>query len=169
MLAAVSCHYEGTVNSVLVFASGRPISIEALSFINALSKNVGLSVNNALSYETIKKTTEELNSERNKLNAVMYNMVDGLLVTDTDGCGHQGQQGVPGNVRLRQRKHGGQGSQQGLLARPAGPDRGGQEKRETKSRQHGDSRLPDGRTAKALATSLTQETLWRMSVPAWSS
>ena len=86
MLAAVSCHYEGAVNSVLVFAAASPISLEALSFINALSKNVGLSVNNALSYETIKKTTEELNSERNKLNAVMYNMADGLLVTDMAGA-----------------------------------------------------------------------------------
>ena len=85
MVAAVSCRYEGLVNSVLLFASRGPISFEALSFINVLPKNVGLSVNNALSYETIKKTTEELNSERNKLNAVMYNMADGLLVTDTDG------------------------------------------------------------------------------------
>jgi len=85
MLAAVSCHYEGSVNSVLVFADADPMSLETLSFINALSKNVGLSVNNALSYETIKKTTEALNSERNKLNAVMYNMADGLLVADTAG------------------------------------------------------------------------------------
>jgi len=85
MLAAVSCRYEGVVNSVLMFASRSPISLDALSFINALSKNVGLSVNNALSYETIKRTTEELNNERNKLNAVMYNMADGLLVTDTNG------------------------------------------------------------------------------------
>ena len=85
MLAAVSCRYEGVVNSILVFASPALISLDALSFINALSKNVGLSVNNALSYETIKRTTEELNSERNKLNAVMYNMADGLLVTDTNG------------------------------------------------------------------------------------
>jgi len=85
MLAAVSCRYEGSVNSILVFASPGPISFDALSFINALSKNVGLSVNNALSYETIKKTTEELQNERVKLNAVMYNMADGLLVTDTDG------------------------------------------------------------------------------------
>jgi len=85
MLAAVSCRYEGAVNSILVFASRGPISFDALSFINALSKNVGLSVNNALSYETIKRTTEELNSERNKLNAVMYNIADGLLVTDTEG------------------------------------------------------------------------------------
>lgn len=84
-LAAIPCMYEGASNSVLLFGHTESISLEILSFISALTPNIGLSVNNALSYDTIRRTTEALDSERIKLNAVMYNMADGLLVTDTDG------------------------------------------------------------------------------------
>lgn len=84
-LVAVPCIYKDDSNSALLFAHTEPVGIETLSFISALTANIGLSVNNALSYDKIRRTTEALDSERIKLNAVMYNMADGLLVTDTEG------------------------------------------------------------------------------------
>jgi PAS domain S-box-containing protein len=84
-LAAVPCTYEGNTNSVLVFVHTAPLSIDTISFLSAFMPNIGLSVNNALSYDKIRKTTEDLESERTRLNAVMYNMADGLLVADPAG------------------------------------------------------------------------------------
>ncbi len=83
-LAAFPCIYEGTVNSVLLVADDTATSFEILSFISALTPNIALSVNNALSYERIRKTTRALDNERNKLNAVITNMTDGLVVTSAD-------------------------------------------------------------------------------------
>lgn len=84
MSAAFPCVYEDKVNSVILVAGDEPIAIEMLSFISALTANVALSINNALSYETIKKATKALDIEKNKLNTVIKNMTDGLIVTAMD-------------------------------------------------------------------------------------
>jgi PAS domain S-box-containing protein len=84
MSAAFPCVYEDKVNSVILVAGDEPIAIEMLSFISALTANVALSINNALSYETIKKATKALDNEKNKLNTVIKNMTDGLIVTGMD-------------------------------------------------------------------------------------
>lgn len=84
MLAAIPCIYKNDVNSVILLADTEPISIEILSFISALTPNVALSINNALSYDRIRQTTKALDDERNKLNAVIKNMTDGLVVSAMD-------------------------------------------------------------------------------------
>ena len=84
MIASFPCNYEDNVNSLMIFADTEPISIDMLSFISALTPNIALSVNNALSYERIRKTTKALDNEKNKLNAVIKNINDGLVVTAMD-------------------------------------------------------------------------------------
>ena len=83
-LAAFPCIYESGVNSVILVADDSSVNIEVLSFISALTPNVALSVNNALSYDRINRTTRELANEKNKLNTVIKNMTDGLIVTSLD-------------------------------------------------------------------------------------
>ncbi|MDA8082157.1 MAG: response regulator [Nitrospiraceae bacterium] len=83
-LAAFPCLYEEDANSVILVADPGPISIEAMSFISALGPNVALAINNALSYNKIREATRALNNEKNKLNAVIRNMTDGLIVTAPD-------------------------------------------------------------------------------------
>ncbi len=85
-VAAVPCVYENAVNSIILVADDAPANFEVLSFIGALSPNVALSVNNALSYERIGRTTRELEHEKNKLNTVIRNMTDGLIVTSLDNA-----------------------------------------------------------------------------------
>jgi PAS domain S-box-containing protein len=84
MLAAFPCLYEGDVNSVIVVADEASTSFEILSFISAITPNIALSVNNALSYERIRRATRALDNEKNKLHAVITNMTDGLIVSSAD-------------------------------------------------------------------------------------
>jgi len=155
-LAAVPCLYEGASNSVLVFAAAEPITLETLSFISALAPNIGLSVNNARSYETIKKTTESLDGERSKLNAVMYNMADGLLVTDIDGVILRVNRALLEMFGYGKENMAGRNAAEVFV--PALADlietcaKNGT--RDAISLEIG---LPGGRIAKALATALTQE------------
>jgi len=157
LLAAIPCIYEGFSNSVLLFAATEPVTIETLSFISALTPNIGLSVNNACSYDTIKKTTEALDGERTKLNAVMYNMADGLLVTDVDGVI------VRANRALLEMFGYGKGSMAGRKAAEVFvPELAGLIETCRKSGMRDaislEIGLPGARIAKALATALTQET-----------
>ena len=84
MLVSLPCIYEGDVNSIVLLADTEPINIDKLSFISALTPNIALSINNALSYYKIKKATKALADEKNKLNAVIKNMADGLIVAAMD-------------------------------------------------------------------------------------
>lgn len=84
MLVSLPCIYEDDVNSIVLLADTEQINIDKLSFISALTPNIALSINNALSYYKIKKATKALNDERNKLNAVIKNMADGLIVAAMD-------------------------------------------------------------------------------------
>jgi len=84
MLVAIPCIYKDNVNSVILLADTEPISLEVISFISALTPNLALSVNNAFSYDRITQTKRALDEERNKLNAVIKNMTDGLVVTAMD-------------------------------------------------------------------------------------
>lgn len=156
-VAAIPCIYEGATNSVLVFVATEPVTIETLSFISALTPNIGLSVNNACSYDTIKKTTEALDSERTKLNAVMYNMADGLLVTDVDGVILRANRALLEMFGYGKENMAGRKAAEVFVpalaelietCRKSGT-------RDAISLEIG---LPGGRIAKALATALTQET-----------
>jgi len=155
--AAIPCIYEGASNSVLIFAATELFTIETLSFITALSPNIGLSVNNASSFDTITKTTEALDGERNRLNAVMYNMADGLLVTDTDGVIIRANRALLEMFRYGKERMAGRMASDVFVPELAGLiatcKKSG--KREAISLE---IELPGDRIAKALATALTQET-----------
>lgn len=84
MLVAIPCIYKDNVNSVILLVDTEPVSLEIISFISALTPNVALCINNAISYDRIRQTTKALDDERNKLNTVIKNMTDGLIVTAMD-------------------------------------------------------------------------------------
>ena len=53
MLVSLPCIYEDDVNSIVLLADTEQINIDKLSFISALTPNIALSINNALSYYKI--------------------------------------------------------------------------------------------------------------------